>query len=65
VRYVVGSKPLYVETPLWDDPSENSHRPDLSVDDAKRTNTGLVTARGEPIMRVQPPVGFGRTKEWG
>jgi hypothetical protein len=64
VRYVTrAAKPLYVETPLWDDQRE-SHRPDLSVDGEKSVDTGLVSALGEPIHRIAPPIGFGRDDEW-
>lgn len=38
--------------------------PNLEVDDAKEVNTGLVSAKGDPIYRVAPPVGFGRNDEW-
>jgi hypothetical protein len=36
----------------------------LTVDDAKETDTGLVTLTGEPIYRLQAPIGFGRDEEW-
>jgi hypothetical protein len=62
-RYIVASGRSYVETPLYDDQRE-SLRPDLSVDGAKEVRTGLVTAKGEPIMRIAPPIGFGRDGEW-
>ncbi len=57
-RYIIGAKPLYIETPLWDDNSPMI--PSLTVDGRKTINTGLVTERGEPIMRLQAPIGFGR-----
>lgn len=59
---VRATKPLYVETPLWDD-QRGGLIPDLTVDGAKEIDTGLVTARGEPICRVAPPIGFGRDHE--
>jgi hypothetical protein len=70
-RYVVAGKPLYIETPLWGD--EEPHLPSLSVDDGKRTDTGLTDARGNPIYRLPDPVGFhlprskpnGRDRETG
>lgn len=63
MRYVTrAAKPLYVETPLWDD--NEPLRPHLSVDDAKEIDTGLVSADGDPIWRIQPPIGFGRDGEW-
>jgi hypothetical protein len=59
-RYVVlAEKPLFVETPLWDEQKEGL-RPNIQVDDAKTTDTGLVTATGKPSMRLQDPIGFGR-----
>lgn len=63
MRYVTrAAKPLYVETPLWDD--VEPHRPHLDVDGAKEVDTGLVSAGGDPIYRVAPPIGFGRDGEW-
>lgn len=63
-RYVTrAAKPLYVETPLWDD-QRCSLKPDLDVDDAKEVDTGLVSAAGDPIYRLPPPIGFGRMDEW-
>ena len=61
MRYVAG-KPLFVETPLWDDQRE-SLRADVHVDAEKCIDTGLVTASGQRIYRVNDPVGFGRDKE--
>lgn len=62
-RYVIRSDmPLYVETPLWDD-NRDPLIPSLTVDGRKEVNTGLVTACGKPIHRVQDPIGFGREKE--
>ena len=59
-RYVVQAyRPLFVETPLWDEQREGL-RPEIFVDGEKTVNTGLVTTRGEVIMRVAPPIGFGR-----
>lgn len=63
-RYAVrAAKPMFVETPLWDDQRE-SFRPCLDVDGAKDVDTGLVTENGDPIYRLGPPIGFGRTGEW-
>jgi hypothetical protein len=52
-------KPLYVETPLWVD-DRKSLCPELSVDGERHVDTGLVSATGGPIYRVQDPIGFGR-----
>jgi hypothetical protein len=62
-RYETRSaKPLYVETPLWED--AEPLRPDIQLDARKEVDTGLVTTCGKRICRVQPPIGFGRDKEW-
>jgi hypothetical protein len=66
MRYVRGritaGKPLYIETPLWDD--AEPHRPSLTVDDHEAADTGLIWHTGEPIMRLPNPIGFGREGEW-
>lgn len=63
-RYVTrATKPLYVETPLWEDQRQGL-TPDLSVDGEKEVDTGLVDPRGQAIYRMPPPVGFGRDDEW-
>ena len=54
-------KPLYIETPLWDD--NEPHRPSLSVDGEKEIDTGLIDAAGHSIYRLQEPIGFGRDNE--
>jgi len=59
MRYAIrAAKPLYIETPLWDD--NEPHRPSLTVDDSKETFTGLVDIHGNEICRLQDPIGFGR-----
>jgi hypothetical protein len=59
VKYVTrAAKPLYIETPLWDD--AKPFHPDIRVDDAKEVDTGLVDRLGNAIYRLQPPIGFGR-----
>jgi hypothetical protein len=58
-RYVA-HKPLFVETPLWDDQREGG-RPAISVDGEKQVDTGLLSADGAPIFRVPDPIGFGRS----
>lgn len=63
-RYVIrADKPLFVETPLWDDQRE-SLKPSLTVDGRKEVDTGLLSACGKPIYRLDPPAGFGRDGEW-
>jgi hypothetical protein len=62
-RYVAGrrihaGKPLYVETPLWDD--NPAMKPSLTVDDHEAVDTGLIMPSGEPIMRLPEPMGFHR-----
>lgn len=59
MRYV--TRAFYVETPLEE--GNGSLVPDIQVDGRKQVNTGLVTARGEPIMRLQDPIGFGRNND--
>lgn len=34
--------------------------PDISVDDATGTPTGLLDHKGNPIYRMPNPIGFGR-----
>lgn len=56
-RYFVrAGKPLYVETPLWEDVEPN--RPSLAVPDHEPSFTGLLDAHGEPIFRGPNPMGF-------
>lgn len=44
-------------------PTGNSwHIPTVSDHDA--TDTGLIDANGDPIMRAPNPIGFGRDEEW-
>jgi hypothetical protein len=38
--------------------------PDLWVADHRPVDTGLVDARGHPIMRAPNPLGFGKDAEW-
>ncbi|WP_157783546.1 hypothetical protein [Rhizorhabdus wittichii] len=38
--------------------------PTVSVDDRREIDTGLIDHFGNAIMRVQPPIGFGRDGEW-
>ena len=37
--------------------------PDIHVSGPRDVDTGLVTVRGDPIFRLQAPVGFGRDEE--
>lgn len=62
MRYVIRAhKPLYVETPLWED--QGGMIPDVCVDGKKEVDTGLVTALGHVIYRLPDPIGFGRDHE--
>jgi len=63
LRYVISAKPLFVETPLW--PDAQPLHVSVTVDDAKQVNTGLTDAKGNPIYRVQEPVGFHHPKARG
>lgn len=56
------AKPLFIETPLWDD--AEPQRLHLDVPEHEAVETGLIDVRGEPIMRAPNPVGFGRDREW-
>jgi hypothetical protein len=49
-------KPLFIETPLWDD--AEPHRPSLSVSDHEASFTGLLDERGDEIWRGPNPIGF-------
>lgn len=63
MRYVIrANRPLFVETPLWED--QQGMVPDLVVDGEKDIDTGLVTATGDAIHRLPPPIGFGRDSDW-
>lgn len=55
-------KPVYVETPLWDD--VEPQRLQLSVDDHEPAFTGLLDDKGEEIWRAPNPMGFGRDGDW-
>lgn len=57
-RYITRARG-FVETPLFDDQREGG-RPEISVDGAKETDTGLFDRFGNMIMRLQDPIGFGR-----
>lgn len=39
--------------------SDQPFRPSLEVEVPKETDTGLLTGTGDPIFRLQPPIGFG------
>lgn len=56
MRYV--ARPSKPRADWYDDDSPLI--PSLSVDGSKETNTGLIDRHGNPIMRLQPPIGFGR-----
>ena len=56
------AKPLYVETPLWND--SDPLLPGISVADHTPSFTGLLDAKGEEIWRAPNPMGFGRDREW-
>lgn len=54
-------KPMQVEDAWYHDPLH----PELTVDGEKQVDTGLVDAKGNAIIRMQEPIGFGRNREWG
>ncbi len=61
-RYFSQKRPsaLYVEDDTWIDPM----LPSLTVPEHHATDTGLLDANGDAIMRAVRPVGFGRDDEW-
>lgn len=62
-RYVTRARPLSRVRADWYD-DDSPFIPALEVEGPKEVDTGLVSAKGEPIFRVQPPIGFGRNEEW-
>ena len=61
-RYFVRPRALYVaDEPDWDSPAQ-SHLP--TVSDHEATDTGLLDANGDPIMRAPNPIGFGKDEDW-
>ena len=51
---------------IWvgDDVFVDSMRPALNVPDHEATDTGLLDANGNQIMRAPRAMGFGRRSEW-
>ena len=37
---------------------------EISVPEHEATDTGILDANGDPIMRAPRPIGFGRMEEW-
>lgn len=48
----------------WDFDEGEPFRPNLEVDSHEAVETGLISATGEPIMRLPNPIGFGRDGDW-
>lgn len=48
---------------LFDD-ERGGFAPSITVDEHVATDTGLIDADGNSIMRAPNPVGFGRDEEW-
>ena len=61
-RYTIGTRRAWVEDD-WGS-HEDPLVPELSVDGPAEVNTGLVSLDGQPIYRLQSPIGFGRDGEW-
>lgn len=61
-RYFTRPRALWVADDL--DMSSPAHMGIPSVCDHEATDTGLLDATGEPIMRAPRPIGFGRDDEW-
>lgn len=59
MRYVVKHQPTTGD--FW---SDDPLLPNLTVDGPKEVNTRLVDRFGNKIVRIQPPIGFGRDEEW-
>jgi hypothetical protein len=55
-RRPTAGKPLYIETPLWDD--QEPHRPSLTVSDHEPSFTGLLDEHGDEIWRGPNDIGF-------
>lgn len=56
-RYVPAPRSLWVADDVYDEPL----RPETPiVDEGVGKPTGLLDARGHPLMRLPDPVGFGR-----
>lgn len=64
MRYFIQRKPRASwigDDDVW--PAANAgHIP--TVCDHEATDTGLLDANGDPIMRAPNPIGFGRDDEW-
>lgn len=60
MRYVIKSNQPTSE--WWMD--QGPLIPALNVDGPKEVDTKLVDRHGNKIMRLQPPIGFGRDEEW-
>lgn len=61
-RYFTARKPkaLWTGDDTWVEPMI----PALTVCDHEATDTGILDADGEPIMRAPRPIGFGRDDQW-
>lgn len=46
------------------DEERGGFMPSITVDEHVATDTGLLNADGNPIMRAPNPVGFGKDDEW-
>lgn len=63
-RYFIRTRSRgWVGDDLYDD-ERGALRPDIVVDEHVATDTGLIDADGNVIMRAPNPVGFGRDEEW-
>lgn len=62
MRYFVArrTRSLWVGDDVWVEPA--NHVP--TVSDHEATDTGLLDANGDTIMRAPNPIGFGKDDEW-
>lgn len=60
--FTVRAKPVRADDEYWADTAP--YVTNLTVSDHEATDTGLLDASGDPIMRAPNPMGFGRDDEW-
>lgn len=61
-RYFVRARHVRADDDDWCPTGNRWHIP--TVSDHEATDTGLLDASGETIMRAANPIGFGRDEDW-